>query len=251
MERREEIRMKRHAFAIVGLAAVIALGFGGSGCSSGSSGAGNGGAGGGGKGGGAGGGQGGAGGGQGGGGGGQGGGGAGGHGGGGQDAAVDVAHDAATDALASCNPAPADQSACNSNPACTIPCGADVSALTLGHPQRTCTCSGSTAAGGKWSCPATAGSCIYPTDIDPTCFQLPSTLPACPKDPNTDAGMGLIRPGITTCTPPNSETCGLVCGSATAGVFSYQTGAGVAAVGYCTCIGQVYQCASVNDWPSP
>jgi len=243
--------MKRHAVAIAGLAAVLALGLGGFGCSSGSSGGGSGGSGGGGKGGG------GAGGGQGGGaGGGQGGGaggsaGHGGTGGGGQDAAADAPHDAGSDALASCNPAPADQSACNSNPSCTVTCGVDVSSLTTGRPQRTCTCSGSTAAGGKWSCPTTAGSCHYPTDIDPTCFQLPSTLPACPKDPATDAGMGLIRPGITACTPPNSETCGLVCGSATAGVFSYQTAAGAPAVGYCTCIGQVYQCSSVNDWPSP
>jgi hypothetical protein len=185
-------------------------------------------------------------------------GGAGGSGQGGKDGGTDAGQDAAQDAavLPMCaSPAPADQSPCNSNPACTKACGVNISALTQMRAQKPCTCSGSTANNGMWSCPSAAGACIYPTDVDLTCLRVPpvAQLMACPTitaDGGTDAGSGLIRPGVTPCQVPQSETCGNVCGSATSTVFSYQDSTGTGKVGYCACITGTYQCASVNEWPT-
>jgi hypothetical protein len=138
-----------------------------------------------------------------------------------------------------------DQSACTNDPSCVQTCGLNISALTTSKPMRTCTCSAS-----KWSCPGTAGSCVYPTDIDATCFQLPSPVPACPKDP-ADGGTMLIKNGASPCEDPSSEVCGNLCGSAAAGTPSYQDAMGASQVGYCVCISGTWQCASVNDWPKP
>ena len=88
--------------------------------------------------------------------------------------------------------------------------------------------------------PGGAGTCVYPTDIDLACFQLPTPVPACPHYP-ADGGRR-IRTGVSACEVPNSQTCGNVCGSATAGVMSYQNAAGAGQVGYCVCIAGVYQC---------
>jgi hypothetical protein len=141
---------------------------------------------------------------------------------------------------------------CNSNPACAKTCGPNTMSLSLTLPYKTCTCSG---ANGTWSCPSTNGSCKYPTDADLTCLRLPATgtPPACPRDVpdgSADAGLGLIRPGVTTCMPPNSEVCGNLCGSATAGTFSYQD-QGAGKVGYCACVNGAFQCAAVSDWYYP
>jgi hypothetical protein len=104
-----------------------------------------------------------------------------------------------------------------------------------------------------WSCPSTNGACVYPTDIDLMCFRLTAPIALCPTggadggtDGGADAGSTLIRSGTTSCTPPNSETCGNLCGSATDS--SYQDSSGPK-VGYCVCIAGTYQCASVNEWP--
>jgi hypothetical protein len=144
----------------------------------------------------------------------------------------------------------ADQATCNSDPTCTKTCGLDISSLTTSRPKRTCTCSGSTASNGHWSCPAGAGSCVYPTDVDLSCFQLPTPVPACPHDP-ADGGTALIRSGVSSCVNGSSQVCDGVCGSATAGVFSYQNAGGAGQVGYCVCVNNIYQCALVNDWPAP
>jgi hypothetical protein len=175
---------------------------------------------------------------------GQGGGGAGGSGAGGQDGGT----------LAMCASSVADQAACNSDPSCLAACGVDISALTTEKPGRTCTCSGSTASGGKWSCPSTAGACAYPTDIDLSCFQIPASPPACPTsspDGGTDGGTVLLKNHVTSCDVPNSEVCGNFCGSASSTAPSYQDSTGASHVGYCVCIAGVWQCSSVNDWPKP
>jgi hypothetical protein len=150
-----------------------------------------------------------------------------------------------------CNPSPDDQSACNNNPTCVKNCGVNIQALSVTRALKTCTCSGP-APGGTWSCPSTAGACVYPTDIDRTCFTLPTPLLACPRDTTdggADGGGALIRSGVSTCTPPQSEVCGDVCGSAVAGTFSYQDSSG-GKTGYCVCIGGLWQCASTAEWPS-
>jgi hypothetical protein len=158
----------------------------------------------------------------------------------------DAGQDAAP-ALAMCTtPAPDDGTACNSNPSCTKACGPNISALGA-RAQKPCICSG---AAGTWSCPSTAGACVYPTDVDLTCLHVPTPLPACPGDPNGDGGLGLIRPNTTICTDPPSETCGNVCGSAVAGTFSYQDSTGAGKVGYCACVSGKYQCSSVAEWPT-
>ena len=152
-------------------------------------------------------------------------------------------------ALPVCSPAPADKSACDSNPSCTKNCGVNISAIDGKRAMKACTCSGA-APTGMWSCPSTNGACIYPTDIDLTCFRLPTGgPPACPTDTSdggADGGGALIKSGTTPCTPPNSEVCGDVCGSAT--VNSYQDSSGPK-MGYCACVAGTYQCASVNEWP--
>jgi hypothetical protein len=189
--------------------------------------------------------------------------------GGGQDGGADGSRDAGgggpdgnTDAaeagLPMCVSAAADAGPCNSDPPCAENCGVNISALTTSHRQKTCTCSGSTASGGRWSCPSEAGACTYPTDVDLTCFQVPSPLLACPMDTpdggpadagSGDGGSSLIRTNSTACTLPNSEVCGGVCGSASPTVFSYQDSTGTAKSGYCVCVAGIWQCASVNDWP--
>jgi len=247
--------MRRQARAAATFGAIVALGLLGFGCSSGGSGGGAGGSGGGAGGGGGGaGGAGGKGGSGGGGGGaidagrdaaggsagGQGGSGGGGAGGGGQDAG--------SDALPACSTPPDNGSACNSNPPCTKPCGVDISGLTTSRPQLACTCSGPSSANGKWACATTAGSCVYPSDIDLFCFRIPTPLPLCPTDP-PDGGTGLIRTGTSTCTNDSSETCSGICGSASSTVMSYRDGTG-AKVGYCVCIAGIWQCASVAEWPA-
>lgn len=162
--------------------------------------------------------------------------------------------DAGSDGPAMCSPAPDDGTACAGNPACTKNCGVNISSLTTSRAQKTCTCSGPT---GTWSCPSTNGACMYPTDIDSTCLRLPATgaPPACPRvNPDgggTDGGTALIRSGTTNCEVPNSEVCGNLCGSATAGTFSYQDSSGANKVGYCVCIAGIYQCASVAEWFYP
>ena len=158
---------------------------------------------------------------------------------------TDAGQDSAP-SLPVCSPAPDDGTACNANPACTKPCGPNISAIGS-RAQKGCTCSG---ASGTWSCPSTAGACVYPTDVDLTCLRLPTPLPACPADPTGDGGLGLIRPNVTTCTVPTSETCGNVCGSAAAGVFSYQDSTGAGKVGYCACVSGRFQCSSVAEWPT-
>jgi hypothetical protein len=178
---------------------------------------------------------------------------------GGRDGTADGATgDGGEGGVLACNPAPADMSPCNSNPSCTETCGLNISALTTSRPQRTCTCSGSTASGGRWSCPGSAGACVYPTDVDLTCLQLPAPLPACPvgtpdggsgDSGSADGGSNLIRTNSSACTLPNSEVCGGVCGSATPTVFSYQDTTG-AKVGYCVCIAGIWQCATVSEWPT-
>ena len=173
---------------------------------------------------------------------------------GGADAGQDAAQDAPA-VLPMCgSPAPGDKTPCNSDPACTKPCGVNISALTQMRAMKPCTCSGSTANNGMWACPSTAGACSYPTDVDLTCLRVPPVpqLMNCPTitaDGGADAGSGLIRPGVTPCEVPQSETCGNVCGSASSTVFSYQDGSGPK-VGYCACISGTYQCASVNEWPT-
>jgi hypothetical protein len=170
--------------------------------------------------------------------------------------------------LALCSPAPADMSACNGNPPCPVSCGLDLSALTTSRPLRTCTCSASTVSAGRWSCPASAGACVYPTDVDLTCLQLPAPLPACSLEApdggsdsgtadtgtadsgSADGGSSLIRSGTSTCTLPTSEVCGGVCGSATPAVASYRDSTGAAKAGYCVCVAGVWQCASVSEWPT-
>ena len=154
------------------------------------------------------------------------------------------------------NPAsPADKSMCDSNPSCTKNCGVNISAIDGKRAMKACTCSGA-APSGMWSCPSTNGACVYPTDIDLTCFKLPTGgPPLCPSggadggagDGGADAGSSLIKSGNTPCTPPNSEVCGNVCGSGT--VNSYQDSSGAPKMGYCACVAGTYQCASVNEWP--
>jgi len=176
-----------------------------------------------------------------------------GQGGSGQGGRADAGSDAPP-ALPMCSPAPDDGTACNSNPTCTKNCGANTSALSTMRAQKACTCSG---AAGTWSCPSTNGACVYPTDVDLTCMVLPATVPACPRDipdGGVDAGSGLLRPNVSNCEVPNSEVCGNLCGSATAGTFSYQDSSGAGKVGYCVCILGKYQCASVAEWyyrPAP
>ena len=161
----------------------------------------------------------------------------------------------ATDAgagLPMCNPSPADQSACNSNPTCAKNCGVNIQALSTTRALKTCTCSGA-APSGIWSCPSTAGACVYPTDLVLSCFALTPTPPACPRDTTdggADGGGALIRSGVSVCTPPQSEVCGNICGSPTAGTFSYQDSTGMGKVGYCVCSGGLWQCASAAEWPA-
>lgn len=152
--------------------------------------------------------------------------------------------------LPMCNPAPADKSACDSNPSCAKACGLNISTLSTNRALKACTCSGSAASGGMWSCPSTNGACVYPTDVNLDCFRLPTPVPACPStaaDGGADAGSGLIKSGGTACTPPNSEVCGNPCGSATAN--TYLDGSNNPKMGYCVCINGVYQCASANEYP--
>jgi len=150
--------------------------------------------------------------------------------------------DAGSDALMTCgNSAPNEGATCNNNPACAKSCGVNISVLTSEPVTKNCMCSST------WTC----GTCNYPTDVNLDCLRLPSPVPACPHITvdGGDAGSGLIKTNSTPCEVPNSEVCGNVCGSATAGTFSYQDGAGASQVGYCACILGVYQCASVADWP--
>jgi hypothetical protein len=145
--------------------------------------------------------------------------------------------------IPACNPAPGDGTACTfgtSLSPCNKNCGANIGMISATRAQKTCTC-GST---NLWSCPSAAGACVYPTGIDLTCFHIPTPLPACPTD-LSDGGSGLLRPNASACTPP-SGTCGGVCGSTTAN--SYQDSGGVGKIGYCTCIGARWQCASLNEW---
>jgi hypothetical protein len=182
---------------------------------------------------------------------------------GGRDGAADGSRDGSADSseggLPMCSPAPADMSPCNSNPSCIEGCGVDISALSTSRPQRTCTCSGSTASGGRWSCPGSGGACVYPTDVDLSCLQLPTPLPACPLEtPDggsadsgaADGGASLVRTGTSACALPSSEVCGGVCGSATPTVFSFKDSTGMAKAGYCACIAGIWQCASVSEWPT-
>jgi hypothetical protein len=157
-----------------------------------------------------------------------------------------------------CNPSPNDQSACDSNPTCVKNCGVNIAALSTTRAHKTCTCSGP-APGGLWSCPSTGGACVYPGDLALACFALTPTPPACPRDTadggadggdggGADAGGALIRSGVSSCTPPQSDVCGNICGSATAGVVSYQDSSG-GKTGYCVCIANTWQCASAAEWP--
>jgi hypothetical protein len=141
-----------------------------------------------------------------------------------------------------CSPAPAEGAACNNNPPCNKNCGLNIMALSTVRAQKTCTCAGT------WSC----GACVYPSDLAAACFHIPASPPACPRDSTdggADAGGGLIKPGVTACTPPNSEVCGNLCGSAVANMPSYQDSTGAGKVGYCVCIAGAWQCASVAEWP--
>jgi hypothetical protein len=177
--------------------------------------------------------------------------GAGGNGAGGNGAGG-AGQDAGSDAPPSCGAATDNGTTCNASPACTKSCGLNVSSLTTGNAQETCTCSGATDAGGHWACPSAAGGCIYPAGLDYTCFSLTPTPALCPRpgaDGGADAGGSPIRSGVTTCSPPNSETCGNICGSPTAGVISYLDSTGVGKVGYCVCIVDRYQCAVAAEWP--
>lgn len=176
---------------------------------------------------------------------------------GGREGGEGSAPDSGEAGLPACNPAPVDMSACDGGPACAETCGVDISFLTTSRPQRACMCSVSADSGTRWSCPSTAGTCVYPTDVDLTCLHLPTPLPTCPLDTpdggpveagSADGGSNLIRTGSSSCTLPNSEVCGGVCGSATPSVFSYQNAAGAAKVGYCVCIAGVWECAGANDW---
>ena len=188
---------------------------------------------------------------------------------GGPGATSDGGHDGGTTdsgegGLPVCHPAPNDMSACNSDPPCTETCGLNISALSTSPVQKTCTCSGATASGGRWSCPSTAGACVYPTDVDLSCLRLPTPVPLCTTDTvdggsaeggsveggTSDGGSSLIRTNSSPCMLPNSEVCGGVCGSATSTVISYQDTAGMGKAGYCVCIAGTWQCASVNDWPT-
>jgi hypothetical protein len=227
--------MKRNAYGVAVFGAVVVLGVTGWGCSSSSSGTGTGGAGGKGT---------------------AGAGGAGGHinGQGGSDAGsgdarADVAADVASDGPATlpvCSPVPDDGTTCNNDPACVKICGVNIAELG-GRAMKLCTCDGT------WMCPSTASACVYPSDVNFSCLRLPTPLMPCPTFAAdggvSDAGTGLIRSGVTTCSPPISETCGNVCGSATAGTFSYMDSAGME-VGYCACVNGTYQCASANEWPT-
>jgi hypothetical protein len=149
--------------------------------------------------------------------------------------------DAGTDGPMTCaSPAPVDGTQCSNNPPCNKNCGVNIMALTTSRAQKTCTCSTT------WAC----GACVYPTDVNLDCLRLPTPVPECPHDPADGGTTALIKPGVTPCTPPNSEVCGNVCGSATAGTFSYQDSTGTGKVGYCACISGAYQCASVAEWPA-
>jgi hypothetical protein len=139
------------------------------------------------------------------------------------------------------SPAPNDGAQCSNNPPCDKNCGVNIMALTTSRAQKTCTCSTT------WAC----GACVYPTDVNLDCLRLPTPVPACPHDPADGGTTALIKPGVTTCTPPPSEVCGNVCGSATAGTFSYQDSTGAGKVGYCACLSGLYQCASTAEWPAP
>lgn len=158
--------------------------------------------------------------------------------------------DAAT--LPACtNPtSPGDGTTCDSNPSCLKKCGLDISTLTTGKAQKACTCSGSMASGGTWSCPSTNGACVYPSDLNLDCFRLPTPVLACPSqagDGGADAGSPLIKPGTTACISPSSEVCGNPCGSATAN--TYLDSSNNPKMGYCVCINGFYQCASVAEYP--
>jgi hypothetical protein len=237
---REIRKMKRNVLATAGWSAMIALGVIGYGCSSSSTGGSGGATGTGGQAGGAT------------GTGGHGTGGAAGSGAGGSGAGGSV--DAGAAPMACASPAPDDKSPCNADPPCTKSCGPNISALTQTRATKTCTCSGTTAASGMWSCPSAMGACVFPTDVDLSCLQLTSPLPLCPTDtPDggaADAGSGLLRPNTSTCIVASSETCSGVCGSAAANTFTYQDSNGVGKVGYCACIAGKWQCASVAEWPT-
>jgi hypothetical protein len=140
-------------------------------------------------------------------------------------------------------PAPTDKvTACNSDPACTKTCGINASGAGLPRAVKLCTCPGPASV---WSCPSTLGACAYPT-ADWSCLKLPATPVMCPGG-GTVVTANTIISGTTLCTP-TSGTCSSVCGSPTAGTFSYQDSGGAGKVGYCACIGTKYQCASVAEW---
>ncbi len=175
---------------------------------------------------------------------------------GGATGAGGSAVDAGTTLPMCANPAPGDKTPCDSNPSCAKNCGLNITAITTSERAlKGCTCSGPMADGGMWSCPSTNGACMYPTDIDLSCFHLPSPVPLCSVGGSdggadgggADGGAALIKSGTTACALPNSEVCGNVCGSAT--VNTYLDGSNNQKMGYCACIGGFYQCASVNEWP--
>ena len=163
--------------------------------------------------------------------------------------------------IATCSPGAIDAGVCSGSASCAERCGVDVSMLTTTPTRRTCTCGASAGdagdAGSRWSCPTEAGACVYPTDVDLSCMQLPTPLPACSVDlggqlsdgGTSDGGGGTIHNGVSVCTLPNSETCGNVCGSASSTVVSYLDSADAGKSGYCVCVVGTWQCASVNDWP--
>jgi hypothetical protein len=145
------------------------------------------------------------------------------------------------------SPQPADKvTACDSSPSCTKNCGVNAGAIQLPRAQKLCTCPGPAPA--VWSCPSSLSACVYPTPTPTTwtCFHLPTPVPACPLDPAQTTNGGVVKTGVTTCTPATGG-CGNVCGSATA--TAYQDGSNAAKMGYCACVGTVFQCASVNEWP--
>jgi hypothetical protein len=152
------------------------------------------------------------------------------------------------------SPAPSDGDACvGASPSCSKNCGVNLALAVppIGRATKLCTCSSAVAGtAGTWSCPSNLGACMYPAGADLTCYKLPATPPMCPGAvtsatvPAVPAPAGLIVPGTTTCT----GTCA-PCGSASATVYSYQDSKMTAKKGYCVCVGGVYQCASVNEWP--
>ena len=134
---------------------------------------------------------------------------------------------------------------CNGEPPCTKGCGLNLASINIARATKLCTCPG---VGQTWQCP-NQGSCNYPP-LDVTCFNLPTTLPACPIA-QVEVGSGLIVPNATPCTLPAGDICGNVCGSTSAN--SYQDSGGNGKIGYCACVTKgasaAWQCASINEWP--